>query len=318
MVRWLHISDLHFGSGQALSNTMRKKLCQFLRDNPLDVDYLFITGDLVYAPKAEKKDWDSAVDYIKELQALLNVKSRDTFCVPGNHDVKRDTLREQLVNGLISSYDTHDGNMDANLLGCIEQTYESFKMAYKAICGREYGSHHFVEKRGKVNIFCIDTALTYSEMNQDRKLVLGTKLIDEMTEDVDNTIPGIVLAHHSFDCIADSERIMLESALKDSGVLLYLCGHEHKALFKEINIINQKKDLYEYLCGSDMDRGPHHVITDMDIFVGQLNDDGKTGFINAWRFSRDNKDFLPDIEFSSRQNSKQLNGKHYFPKKSDT
>lgn len=47
MVRWLHISDLHFGCGQALSNTMRKKLCQFLRDNPLDVDYLFSNRQII-------------------------------------------------------------------------------------------------------------------------------------------------------------------------------------------------------------------------------------------------------------------------------
>ena len=318
MVRWLHISDLHFGSGQAISNTMRKKLCEFIIDKSLIVDYLFITGDLVYAPKATKKDWDDAVDYIKELQILLNIESEHTFCVPGNHDVKRNAVREHLVSGLLDSYDTYDGNIDESILGSIDLTYDSFKKAYKAICGRAYKKHHFVDKKGKVNIFCIDTALTYSEMNQDRKLVLGTKLIEDMMEGVDNAIPGIVLAHHSFECMADPERIMLESVLKDNGVLLYLCGHEHKALFKQIQIINQKKHLYEYLCGSDMDRGPNHIITDMDIFVGQLNDDGETGFIEAWRFSKDNKDFLPDIEFSVRQNVDQLDGKHYFPKRNDT
>lgn len=318
MVRWLHISDLHFGSGQAMSNRMRKKLRQFLRDNAINVDYLFITGDLVYAPKATQEDWDKAVEYIRELQTLLKIGSHETFCVPGNHDVRRNTLREFLVNELVSFYDTRDGNIDESVLEGIDRTYESFKIAYKEICGREYGNHHFVDKREKVNIFCIDTALTYSEENQDRKLLLGTKLIDEMMEDVDDALPGIVLAHHSFDCLSDTERTMLEPELKDNGVLLYLCGHEHKAQFKEIQSINQKKILYEYLCGSDMDRGPNHIITDMDIFIGQLNDDGKTGFIDAWRFSRDNKDFLPDIEFSSRQSSKQLDGRHYFPKRDDT
>lgn len=314
MKSWLHISDLHFGNGQAISNRMRKAFLDYLKVKKPNVEFLFITGDLIFAPKANDSNWEEAVIYVEKMQNLLNIKKENTFLVPGNHDVKRDDVREALVSKLISTYDSHDGVISESILSGLDSSYSKFKEAYFNICGREYNKHHFVAYNKDINIVLIDTALTYSEENQDRKLILGTELIDQALNDIDNSKPGIVLAHHSFECMADSERIVLETALKDSNILLYLCGHEHKALFKDIRTINQQKHLYEYLCGSDMDRGPNRIITDMDFFIGHLMDDGKTGFIEALKFSRDNRKFLPDIEFSSRQDANQQNGKHFFSK----
>lgn len=46
-MRWLHISDIHFGYQPAPSEKMREKLLQKVRDIEA-VDCLFITGDLRY------------------------------------------------------------------------------------------------------------------------------------------------------------------------------------------------------------------------------------------------------------------------------
>lgn len=49
-MRWLHISDIHFGYQPASSEKMRENLLQKVRDIEA-VDRLFITGDLRYGKK---------------------------------------------------------------------------------------------------------------------------------------------------------------------------------------------------------------------------------------------------------------------------
>lgn len=51
-INWLQISDLHFGEDSASSNKCRNQLKEYMRklcDKKLRVDYIFITGDIVFA-----------------------------------------------------------------------------------------------------------------------------------------------------------------------------------------------------------------------------------------------------------------------------
>lgn len=46
MLRWLHISDLHFNNDDMSTISLREELPQFLKSNNLLCDYVFCTGDI--------------------------------------------------------------------------------------------------------------------------------------------------------------------------------------------------------------------------------------------------------------------------------
>lgn len=46
MINWLHISDLHLGSGGAITNIMRDELPIYLKRLRVKCDYVFCTGDI--------------------------------------------------------------------------------------------------------------------------------------------------------------------------------------------------------------------------------------------------------------------------------
>ena len=52
-MRWLHISDIHFGYDSAAVETMRRKILEWA-ENIEKVDCLFITGDLRYGKQETK------------------------------------------------------------------------------------------------------------------------------------------------------------------------------------------------------------------------------------------------------------------------
>lgn len=52
MVNWLHISDLHLGSGGTITNIMRDELPIYLKRLGVKCDYVFCTGDIC---KPQKK-----------------------------------------------------------------------------------------------------------------------------------------------------------------------------------------------------------------------------------------------------------------------
>ena len=46
MINWLHISDLHLGSGGTITNMMRDELPIYLKRLGVKCDYVFCTGDI--------------------------------------------------------------------------------------------------------------------------------------------------------------------------------------------------------------------------------------------------------------------------------
>ena len=86
-IRWLHLSDIHMNKRGVDNERMRQKLLEYLQHNHMQFDYIFLTGDLRYAPEgAFHKDTDQ---YLKELCEAVGVERKNLFTVPGNHEVDR-------------------------------------------------------------------------------------------------------------------------------------------------------------------------------------------------------------------------------------
>lgn len=89
--KWLHISDLHFKSGEnydqdvvtrAFINSLPNLLSRY---GPIDA--IFVTGDVAYSGK--KDEYDIADVFFQRIIETTGVSRENIFIVPGNHDVQR-------------------------------------------------------------------------------------------------------------------------------------------------------------------------------------------------------------------------------------
>lgn len=310
-MRWLHISDLHFGYDNATVDTMRKKILDLL-ETVEPVNCIFITGDLRYGKK-NKKDYPAKTqDFIRNLQKILHVTPEDTFIVPGNHDVNRNDMLESGIEKAVQKYITSDGTISDDTLEYIKLQRQPFLALYEQICGRIEPGWHYCLQRYGFNIICLNTALFSCKDGEDGSLIIGSKLLNQLVDTVDSSRPGIVLAHHDFSSLRQEEQQNLEIALKDMGAKLYLCGHKHVALSRQQNIYRANQDLYVFLCGTNMDKDPILEQTDMDIFVGEIDQAGQYGCIQAYKWNCRYHEWMPDGDFSYPQD-RATDGKYYFP-----
>jgi predicted phosphodiesterase len=89
--KWLHISDLHFKSGEnydqdvvtrAFINSLPNLLSRY---GPIDA--IFVTGDVAYSGKED--EYDIADVFFQRIIETTGVSRENIFIVPGNHDVQR-------------------------------------------------------------------------------------------------------------------------------------------------------------------------------------------------------------------------------------
>lgn len=310
-MRWMHLSDIHFGYANASVDTMRRKLLEKARTIE-QVDCLFITGDLRYGKTSPLEYPQETLEFLVQLREALNLTPNDVYIVPGNHDVDRCQALTSVVEGLLKEYTTLDGDIDENTLEFISSRRAAFKKLYQEICGRNEPELHYCETRENYNIICLNTAVACGRDGEDGDLIIGSALLNRLSSMVDTSKPSIVLAHHDFDAFRLEERQKLEITLKELGATLYLCGHKHVAQYRQQNTFRTDKDLHVFLCGTNMDRSPGISQTDMDFFVGQ-SEDGRAGFVQAYKWYPRPCKWLSDNEFSSIQNEA-IDGKIFFPK----
>lgn len=311
-MRWIHISDMHFGYNAATIKTMRKKLLEKVQEIE-QVDCLFITGDLRYAKNEQTAYPSETLEFILNLQSVLNIKPEDTFVVPGNHDINRgDGALQAIIQSEKSRYSTQTGKIGSDTLDFIMTKRKPFLELYERIRGKEEPSWHYCETKEGFNIICLNTALLCGLDGEDGSLVIGSELLNELAETVDSSKPGIVLAHHDFDSLCQEEQQKLEIILKDMGAKLYLCGHKHVSLSHSQNTYRTNQDLRVFLCGTSMDKDPVLSQTDMDFFVGETTN-GCCGWVQAYKWYSRSNVWAPDVEFSISQDGS-VDGKYYFPK----
>lgn len=74
-MRWLHVSDLHFGNDINAAVNMRNSLKK-LAPRVGHIDCLFITGDLRYGKACGQSYPETVVEYIGEWQKAFGVPKK--------------------------------------------------------------------------------------------------------------------------------------------------------------------------------------------------------------------------------------------------
>ena len=109
MLTFIHLSDIHFSSGDDgsqfdLNQQIRHALLDDLSTHPANgagYDALLITGDIAYSGR--KSEYEAAKSLLSEIYGKTGLSMKETYVVPGNHDVDR-----TLVQPNFPLWDSHD------------------------------------------------------------------------------------------------------------------------------------------------------------------------------------------------------------------
>lgn len=189
MIRILQFSDIHWtisspweeqftGLRSAFKNEIEN-----LRKANKKVDYLFICGDIAF--KGITDEYTQAMEYIDKLCQLLELKRKDVFVVPGNHDLNRKSdgheLRE-LINIALATDDRNEVflktvHKDRSLNKTLYAAFQDYNMFAK-----EYLCHDEVMNK------CLSRA-EYVAITDTDKMFYGHNLKD--IGDITVTLTGV-------------------------------------------------------------------------------------------------------------------------------
>jgi Calcineurin-like phosphoesterase/TIR domain len=93
---WVHISDIHFGHGDASHRWDQELVMAALRRDlageptPVRVDAIFVTGDIAFSGAGRSpNEYQQARKWLLEAGKAVGLGAERIFLVPGNHDVNR-------------------------------------------------------------------------------------------------------------------------------------------------------------------------------------------------------------------------------------
>lgn len=286
-IHWLHLSDIHLNKRDVDSRRMRNRLLDYVKELGTQIDYIFITGDLRYAPMGEFAA--DTVDYINKLLNVTNLTVDRLFIVPGNHDIERDAEgRAEAILESIKDYSPKDGALASDKMAAVHCGHTEFRKMMHTIYheNQEQAASydddekpHFVTETKDFNIICIDTALTYTKQ-RNNNLFIGTEYIMDLLEELNQDKPSIILTHYSFDFLERSEQMQIVQLLKDFHVQLWLAGHEHTVLMRK-----QWDYFYEFQSGNLMHEGEY---TRSTIMIGTYDSASYNGIVEVHEWDSDN------------------------------
>lgn len=239
-VTWLHISDFHLQSGDrydrdVVLRTLVRSVQRFREREGRAPDLIFVTGDIAFSGKPD--EYSLATQFFDELLAATDLRRRDLFVVPGNHDVDRQwgvQLSRTLSRGDPDDYFA-PGIPKLHLrykLGPFLNWYRRYFDGIRAVAeDSTCGPVELVEIRGqRLGILPINSALFCQDDGDHDKLFVGRRCLDTALArlgQLDSTI-RIALLHHPLDWLSSFERQSIRSSLIDH-VDVILQGHLHEA-----------------------------------------------------------------------------------------
>lgn len=130
MIRWLHISDLHFNDEDMSTIMLRDELPKFLSKNNFFCDYVFCTGDIRVGRMGIFPD--EAAAYLKQICSATKTDTNRLFIVPGNHDIDistegRDESIARVMFQRNGYYDSSKGKIDEEDLTVIHGGQADFR-----------------------------------------------------------------------------------------------------------------------------------------------------------------------------------------------
>jgi predicted MPP superfamily phosphohydrolase/tetratricopeptide (TPR) repeat protein len=249
-LRYLHLSDLHFSSGdmkgdkwvaKALDqDIVTKTMLEHIGKLDRKIDFIIVTGDI--AQSGKKEEYTVAAEFIRRLRGVTKLPPENIFVVPGNHDVDRSKIKKWHLKAwyLFENQDDITETLsDEEALEPLMQKFSEFNDFAEIAMGRRLfkdTTYHMVdslsfEKVGqkvKVALAGINSALFAGYDGDDKqRLALGMKQVDRAMDQLDKEAHlSIGFFHHPFECFHKEDDVS-QKMLKDKLDLI-LTGHTHE------------------------------------------------------------------------------------------
>jgi hypothetical protein len=258
---WIHVSDIHFGHGDAghgwdqelVMATLRRDIAARPVDVPIDA--ILVTGDIAFSGAGRSPDeYARAHKWLLELARTVNLGPERIFVVPGNHDVNRGVdarnrsagrLLEALRSRAVPKQGIDDALRDPDdrkLLASRMAAFLEFAKDFGPWVSREgelpeqrlHWVHGPLEGKGglRVRLVGLNTALLSKDDEDFGQLRLGNEqLAKAFVEDHANEVV-LVLSHHPLKkgWLADEGHA---DAMLRQNAHAHLSGHVHGAESEE-------------------------------------------------------------------------------------
>ncbi|MGG7213574.1 metallophosphoesterase family protein [Clostridium nigeriense] len=266
-LKWIQLSDIHFQYDNCDSQWLRDMLPEYLREEKVKCDFMVITGDLLYKGQGNYKD---VAEYIDTIASIVEVDKENIFIIPGNHDLKRNSVRSLMIDGIISSGNIKEkvDSLPDDAIRILINDQKEFWDFHNEYLDRDdkYENLHFINERDDFNIINLNTCLICGSEKEEESLSVNTKkLIRELRKIKGSNKVNIAIGHHGLECFNDKEQETLVYLFDDYDIDLYLCGHMHKS---NINFYGQgKRDIRSIVCGANM----KDSFADASIVIGNID-----------------------------------------------
>jgi len=236
MFKWVHISDIHFyDSKRDDVKSMRESLPEKFKSYK-EIDALFITGDFRFAKDGAQGDVDATIAYIRELTNSLRITDKQVYCVPGNHDLTRSTVRKAIIPHLRTTegYTPNKGFFEKDVLQQLLKDFSFFSDIENKLYGENIllnqNSLHKVINTNQCNILLLNTAIAAGNDDDRQNILIGSKHLQDALDTLDKDKPTIMVGHHGQSYFEKEEAQYIQRKLCDKKIAIYLCGHEHKMI----------------------------------------------------------------------------------------
>lgn len=235
-MKWLQISDLHFGYDGYNAEQLRHNLIEFVKQVG-QIDFVLISGDCMYCNEDE-----GSVDFILELGRACNCSNENIFICPGNHDIN-------LENRDIVLFEFDGDKQQYEALS--KFGYEKFRKIFEKVTGKGYLPYHVIERhigKEKFRIVTVDSCLFLNgRANQHNLSIVWTELEKLVQQIKNDEYINILTMHHSLDCFEPNSRERFRKWIEDNYIDLVFCGH---SVVNEVNInISTKSHIQQFYSG---------------------------------------------------------------------
>lgn len=243
-MKWLHLSDFHFGKNAFEQEFSAKKLLEHLTEQKskgVQPDFVFITGDVANSGKDKEYDEFSKSIIIPLMELFGSSFVDNIFVVPGNHDLNRDvndgfSKEKFLKTDSEYFHPTAQGESRRKML--IER-FASFCKHVPCAGVREFAIQNgaFAStnqvRQWQVGIVGLNTAWLCDGDGDKDRLTPGIPTTRAALDKVASADIKFVLGHHPLDWINQSHVSTLKSIFAENQAI-YLHGHMHAENFSNL------------------------------------------------------------------------------------
>lgn len=254
-ISFIHLSDIHFskfsGNPADIDEDIRNAILTDLRINAQpalsNVKGILLGGDIAYM--GLKKEYENACSFLRNISQILKIDEKSVYCVPGNHDVNQQRIKESRsiysaqseiesaktldsADKILEAYTLDEAN--PNLLYTALEQYNNFAARYncninsqKPIWIEEFGLEHGMSlKICGMNSCLISSHEDHKVPGIVRKMFINQTQIPPYEEGV----AWVSLCHHPIDLWLFGEELQGKF---DKRADIQLFGHKHEEVLDD-------------------------------------------------------------------------------------